>query len=113
MIAARRFPLAATLGMEPHSHAEVSLHAHLAGHGEDLAELRELFDDQNDALAEPFAGECRADEQPVLVAVADDESLGAAHHRQRGEQLGLAPSLDAELIGRTRVEDLLDDFTEL
>ncbi len=113
VIAARSLPLAAAFGMQPDADAEIGLDADLAGDAEDLAELRELLDDEDDALAEPLAGERDADEERVLVAVADDQPLGAAHHRERGEQLRLAARLEAEVVRRAGVEDLLDDLAQL
>ena len=75
--------------------------------------LLELLDDHDDFLAELAPEQGILHEERILVAVADDEALGVAMDGQRGDQLGLAAGLDAEMERRAGIHDLLDHFAEL
>ena len=89
VVPAGALPLAPALGGQAHAHAEVRLDAQLLRDGDDLDQLAQLLDHQDHALAQALAVQGQADEAGILVAVADDEALGPAHHGQGGHQLGL------------------------
>jgi hypothetical protein len=80
---------------------------------DDVVELGELLDDDDDLLAELAAEEGEADVVVVLVAVADDEPLGALVHGERDHQLGLGAGLEAVVVVLAGGDDLVDDLAEL
>jgi hypothetical protein len=78
-----------------------------------LAEFLEFFDDEDDITAEFTAEEGHSDEGGIFVAVADDEGAFLVLEGEAGEQFGFGPDFEAELVGLSRVEDFLYDFTQL
>ena len=113
ILAAAGGPLAGALGEQSDAEADEGLDFHRLRNTEDVCQLFELFHDEDDCFAELAAEEGVLNEARVLVAVADHEALGVRVHGERGEELGLAPGLDAEVPGLAGVDDLLHDFAEL
>ena len=89
------------------------LDAHLLPELEELRQLGELLDDDDDLAPELSAEEREAEELLVLVAVADRERLGVGVHPEHHEQLALRARLEAVVVRRAGVEDLLDDLAHL
>jgi hypothetical protein len=67
--------------------------AQLVGDREQHVDLAELLDDDEHLMAELLAHEREAHELLVLVAVADDQMLGAVGEAQDGLQLRLGAAL--------------------
>jgi hypothetical protein len=78
-----------------------------------LVDLGELLDDDDDLLAQLAAEEGEPDVVVVLVAVADDEALGALVHGQGDHQLGLGAGLEAVVEVLAGGDDLVHDLAEL
>ncbi len=94
-VSRRLDPLAGALGREPCAHPEVRPDAELAGGLHHQLDLVESVDDDDRVAADPLGEERRLDVGAVLVAVADDERARRVEERQRDQQLGLAPGLEA------------------
>ena len=84
-------------------------HADLAGVLEDQAQLGVFLDDRDDAPAHLVGQHRHLDELGVLEPVADDRRV-VVRHRDHGQQLGLGPGLEAELVRPAEVEHFLDDL---
>ena len=81
----------------------------LLGDVEDPLQLGDLLEDQDDGLAHPDAVEGEPDEGLVLVAVRRDEAVRAEVRRERREELGLGPGLEAVAVLPARLDDLVHD----
>ena len=110
--AARR-PLPGPFRMQAHAKSDHRLHRHLLRHAEHMHQLFQLLDDQDDFFSQLSAQQRILDETRVLVAVADHETVGIRVQRKRGQQLRLAPRLDAEMPGQSRIHDLLHHLAKL
>ena len=113
VLAAARRPLAGTLGGEAHAHADPRFDIHLLGHGEDLREFLDFFHHHDQALAELATEHGIAHVIGVLVAIANDETFQVIVNGERGEQLGLAAGLEAEMEFRPGIDHFLHDFAKL
>ena len=113
VLSTARRPFPRTLRREAHANADHRFHAHLLGNAQNLGELLDLLHHEDDLFAELAAEQRVLDEELVLVAVADDERFRIAMNGQRRNQLRFAACLDAKMVGRTRVHDLLHDFAQL
>jgi hypothetical protein len=89
------------------------LHADLFGDADDVVEFGELLDHDDDLFAQLAAEERDADEIVVLVAVANDERVGALVHGHGDHELGFGAGLEAVVEALGRGDDLLDHFAEL
>ncbi len=87
------------VGVTPSSSAAAQQHVDLA----------QLLDDDEHLVAELLAHEGEAHELLVLVAVADDEVLGALGQPEHRLQLGLGAALEADAVLAAELDDLLDD----
>ena len=106
-------PLARPLAQKPRPDADVRLHAQLLGNGDDLLELLQLFDDQDDGLAQLDAQQGHPDEFRILVAVADNQAALLVLKRQTGEQLRFAADFQAEVERLARIQNFLHHFAQL
>jgi len=106
-------PLALAAGLELHAKADEGLHAGLLRDLDDAVDLGELLDDDDDLLAQLATEEGEPHVVVVLVAVADDEALGALVHGQGDHQLGLGAGLEAVVEVLAGGDDLVDDLAEL
>src|SRR5581483_7603159 len=91
-------PLSLAAGLELGAEADHGLHPGLGGEADDVVELGELLDDEDDLFAELAADEGEADVVEVLVAVANDEALGALMHGEGDHELGLGAGLEAVIV---------------
>ena len=108
-VAAGRLPAAAAARGQLDAHADVRPDADLARVLENQPELGVFLDDRDDPPAHLLGQHRHLDELGVLEAVADDRRL-VRRHRDHGQQLGLGPGLEAEVVRPAEVEDLLDDL---
>ena len=106
-------PFARPFARQPHADSEHRLHAHLTRDRDDVPQLLQLLDHHHHFLAQLDAHQRHADEQSIFVAVADNQAARLVLKRQAGEQLGLAPNLQAELVRLARVQDFLHHFAQL
>ena len=106
-------PLACSLGEETHTGADHRLDTHLLGDGQDLVEFLQLLNDEDHLLAEFQPQQGCTDELIILVAVTHHETLGIGMDGEGGDHLRLAAGLDAKVVGKPRVDDLLHDLAEL
>ena len=81
--------------------------------GDDVVEFGELFDHQDDLLAELAAQKGETDVVVVLVTVANDEAVGALVHGQGDHQLGLRARFQAVVELFAGCYDLVDDLAQL
>jgi hypothetical protein len=105
---ARLRPAARALARELDAHADRRRHAHLARDRQQHVELAHLLDDDEHGVPELLAHEGEAHELLVLVAVADDEVIGAVGQREDGLQLGLGAALESDAGCLAELDDLLD-----
>ncbi len=113
IFAAARRPLARALRRKPHADADHRLHSDLARDAQNFVQLLDFLHHEHDLLAELAPEQRRLDEKRILVSVADDQRFLVAVNRERRDQLRLAPGLEADVVQRARVHDLLHHFAEL
>ena len=113
VLAAALGPAARAFGRELDPNARRRLHAHLVGHLEQHLELVELLQHDHHRVPELLPHEREPHELLVLVAVADDEVVGALVEAQDGLELGLAAALEPHAVRRPELHDLLDHVTLL
>src|SRR5829696_5082764 len=85
----------------------------LVGDREQHVDLAQLLDDDEYLVPELLPHQGEAHELLVLVAVADDEMLGAFRESQHGLQLRLGAALEAHAVLVAELHDLLDDVALL
>ncbi len=112
-VAGAALPLPGAPGGELGAEPDHGLHAQLVGQPEELGQLGELLDDHDDLAAELAAEQGQPEELLVLVAVADGDGLGVGVEAEHDEQLALGARLQAVVVGRAGVEDLLDHLAHL
>ncbi len=91
------------------ANADDRAHAQVLGVADDRFQFGEFLDDGNDLLAHLAGQGGHLDELVVLEAVANDGRVVAVGQGEHGEQLGLGPGFQAEVVGFAEIEDLLDD----
>jgi hypothetical protein len=106
-------PLAFAAGLQLGAEADHRFHAGLGGDADDVVELGELFDHDDDLLAQLAAEEGEADVIVILVAVADDQALRALVHREGDHELRLGAGLKAVGVVLAGGDDLVDDLAQL
>ena len=107
LLAAGLRPAAAALGAQLDAHPAFGLHAHLLRDLQQHVELADLLDDDEHLVTEPLAHEGEPHELFVLVAVADDEMVGALPQREHGLQLRLRSALETNPGRLAELDDLL------
>ncbi len=103
-------PHALCLGGELHAHPDAGRDAQGTGALDDLVDLAGALDHDEDLKPELDPQERQVDELLVLVAVADDVGFRVVHVRQGGDELRLAPGLQAVVVLGPEVADLVDDL---
>src|SRR5215470_17134370 len=101
VLSGARRPLARAFTVKTYANADVRLHADFLCRPNRLLQLFEFFSNNHDLLAELAAKQRDANECSILVAIANDETLGVLMHRKRGNQLRFASSLEPEMKLRT------------
>ena len=86
----------------------VGIDAQLVGDLEQHVDLAQLLEHDEHLVAELLAHEGEAHELLVLVAVADDEVVGALGEAEDGLELRLAAALEADAVRLAELDDLLD-----
>ena len=102
-------PASRSLGGELDADAGGGLDAHLVGHLEQHLELGELLEHDHHRVAELLAHQRQPHELLVLVAVADDEVVGALVEAENGLELRLAAAFETHAVGRAEFHDFLHD----
>ena len=108
-VARRVHPLPRTATRESGANAEMGSDAELAGGLDDEIELAHAVDHDDRRAAEALGEQGELDVCAVLEAVADDQGVGRVEQRQRDQELGLAPRLDADAVFGTVLDDLVHD----
>ena len=106
-LAAALGPAARALGRQLDPDPRGRSHAHLVGHLEQDVQLVELLQHDHHGVAQLLAHQGQPHVLLVLVAVADDEMPGVLVEAQHRLELGLAPALEANAVGRAELHDLL------
>src|SRR6185437_1768079 len=102
-------PAPESLRRELDAYTSGRLHVHFVRDAQQRLELRDLFDHDEDLMAELLAHQGEAHELLVLVAVAHDHVIYRLAQRKNGLQLGLAAAFETDAVGSTPLHDLLDD----
>ena len=113
VVAGGHGPFAFAARLEFGAETDHGLHADFLGDFDDVVDFGELLDDEDDFLAELAGEEREADVIVILVAVADDEAVGAFVHRDGDHQLGLGAGFEAVIKIFAGGDDLVDDFAQL
>ena len=106
-------PFARALGGEARAHADDRPHIELAGAADDGVDFLGPVDGDDHLTPELLGEERGLDESLVLVSVAQDVGVGVLLEGEGDQELGLAPCLDAETVGRPVLDQFLDHVTLL
>src|SRR5205823_8229355 len=106
-------PFAGTFAVQADANPDHRLDADFFRGFDRLFELLEFFNDDDNELAKFPAEQCDSNKRLVLVAVADDQTLGVLVHRERGDQFRFAARFQSEMELLASIDNLFDDFAEL
>ena len=113
VVARGRCPAPLAAGLQLGAKPDHGFYPGFLGNADDIVEFGELFDDDDDLLAEFTAQEREADVVVVLVAVADDQSLRTLVHGEGDHQLGLRTGLEAIIEVLAGGHDFVDHLAKL
>ena len=113
VVAGGHRPLALAAGEQFGAEADHGLHADRLGNLDDVVDLGELLDDDDDLFAQFATEQGQADVVVVLVAVTNDEALGALVHGESDHELGLRAGFETVVEVLAGGDDLVDDLAEL
>ena len=106
-------PLSGAFRGEPHANSDHRFDADFLRDAQYFPQFLNLLHHHDDFLPQLAPQQAVLDEERILVAVANDQALRVAVHRQRGDQLRLAPRLDSKMKRAPRVRDLLHHLAQL
>ena len=106
-------PFARAFAVQAHPDANQRLDPDFLGGPDGLLELFQLFNHDDDQLAQFAPHKCDPNKGRILVAIANNQTFRVLVHGQGSDQLRLASRLQAEVKSLAGVNDLFDHFTQL
>src|SRR5262245_35904926 len=113
VIAAARCPFPGAFAVQASANSNVRLDPNLLRRSNDLLNLFQLFCDNDNRLPQFAAKQRYANESRILVAVADDQTLGIFLHRKRRNEFRFTACFESKMKLFACIDDLLDDFAQL
>src|SRR5262245_37682623 len=106
-------PSPAPLAQQTRAHPDKRLDTELLGNIDDLAQFLEFLDHHDHFFSQLGSQKRDPDEIRVLVSVTNNQTAKLALQGQPGEELGLAPNLQAEIKRFPCIQNLFHHFAEL
>src|SRR5262249_2868819 len=113
VLAAARGPFAGAFAVQASANSNVRLDHNLLRGANDLLNLFQLFCDNDNRLPQFAAKQGYANESRILVAIADNQTLGIFLHRKSRNELRFTACFESKMKLFACIDNLLDNFAQL